>query len=294
MAALLIRDGVPYWWLSPDIWVVPGPDPDGAPGLPSAGQPAFVWARVANQSRVELANVEIRFHWSNPATGVLRSNSTLIGTSFATIAAGGTVEVLCVSPWVPVSVSNGHVCLVAEAIHPADALPQPLPDPFAPPAHNQVAQRNIDLVSLAPGMMRMMAIELAAPVRHPRHVIITVERARVPLDKDLLPTLGLTNYRFTPDLPVELALLDTPELDCRKFPAAEKLERKLAAGDAGAVHVALRAGKLPNGVYGLVHVLENDAATGTVTGGVSLIIIAARRTRAKPRLSRPSPAESAS
>ena len=28
---LEIRDGQPYWYLSPDIWAVPGSDPNGAP-----------------------------------------------------------------------------------------------------------------------------------------------------------------------------------------------------------------------------------------------------------------------
>ena len=36
---LLIRDGSPDWWESPDIWVVPGTDPGGAPGTPVVGMP---------------------------------------------------------------------------------------------------------------------------------------------------------------------------------------------------------------------------------------------------------------
>ena len=37
---LLIRDGSPAWWESPDIWVVPGTDPSGAEGPPVAGSTA--------------------------------------------------------------------------------------------------------------------------------------------------------------------------------------------------------------------------------------------------------------
>ena len=32
---LEIRDGDP-WYLSPDVWTVPGNDPEGPPGLPIA------------------------------------------------------------------------------------------------------------------------------------------------------------------------------------------------------------------------------------------------------------------
>ena len=32
---LEIRDGNPDWWLSPDIWVVPGADPAAPPGARS-------------------------------------------------------------------------------------------------------------------------------------------------------------------------------------------------------------------------------------------------------------------
>ena len=45
---LLIRDGEPHWWNSPDIWVVPGNDPNGPPGQPVAGEPAFIWGRIKN------------------------------------------------------------------------------------------------------------------------------------------------------------------------------------------------------------------------------------------------------
>src|SRR5690242_16805294 len=41
-ADLLIEDGTPNWWLSPDIWAVPGNDPNGTPGTPAGGDTAYV------------------------------------------------------------------------------------------------------------------------------------------------------------------------------------------------------------------------------------------------------------
>ena len=49
-AHLIIEDGQPLWWDSADIWVVPGNDPNGAPGARSANaepilvaKPTAIW-----------------------------------------------------------------------------------------------------------------------------------------------------------------------------------------------------------------------------------------------------------
>ena len=48
MSVLLeIPDGNP-WWVSPNLWTVPGNDPNGPAGLPIAGQPAYLYAKVTN------------------------------------------------------------------------------------------------------------------------------------------------------------------------------------------------------------------------------------------------------
>ena len=277
MCALLIRDGEPSWWNSPDIWAVPGNDPNGSPGQPTVGQPAYVWGRVRNEGRSELANVQIRFHWSNPATGVLRSNSTLIGSSFATIppGPGSSVEVLCLTPWQPAGVNDGHVCLVAEALHPADPLPQPPPDAFSPPIYDQVAQRNINLLPATVGMMRMMAIQIAAPPRLGRISLVSIVRDSKGLDDETVRNLGLGKRRFVADLPIEAGLLDHPEFDCRNFHPIERLKRETPAGAIGAIHLALRVEKIDPDAYGVLDVVERDAETGELVGGVTYVVIAA-------------------
>ena len=122
---LLIRDGNPYWYLSPDIWVVPGNDPSGSPGSPIAGQTAYLWAQVANAGSTDANGVRVDFYWANPALQVTRSNATLVGSAYADVPAGGTQDALCLVPWIPVIVNDGHECLVAVANHAGDPLRNP-------------------------------------------------------------------------------------------------------------------------------------------------------------------------
>lgn len=68
--ALTIHDGDPHWYLSPDIWVVPGADPSGTPGSPVAGQPAYLWAGVENLGSTDAKGVRIDLYWANPALQV--------------------------------------------------------------------------------------------------------------------------------------------------------------------------------------------------------------------------------
>ncbi|MEM9572413.1 MAG: hypothetical protein AAF996_13195 [Pseudomonadota bacterium] len=141
---LEIRDGDP-WWLSPDIWIVPGSDPLGAPGIPIAGNSAFVWARVRNDGDTEVTNAEVRFHWADPSAGFDRTTAHLIGSSFVTLAAGEVSEVLLLAPWTPEYVNNGHECVLAEAFHPfLDALPTS--PAFNVPTDRHVAQRNLTVI----------------------------------------------------------------------------------------------------------------------------------------------------
>src|ERR1700686_1264207 len=144
---LVIRDGNPYWYLLPDIWVVPGADPAGPPGSPIAGQPACLWAHVSNTGDVDATGARVDFYWENPALQVLRSNATLVGSANVDVPAGGGQDALCLVPWTPVIVNGGHECLVAVVNHPADPLPDPPPDDFNPPLYPQVAQKNLTVLA---------------------------------------------------------------------------------------------------------------------------------------------------
>jgi len=144
---LEIGDGLPRWWLSPEIWTVPNEEPTSTPGLPIVGQPCYIWARVRNNGKDGVENAYVRFYWANPAVGIDRKTANYIGTSNVSLESGEARDVLCLTPWNPTFVNNGHVCVVAEASHPyldpITYLPQ-----FNVPTDRHVAQRNLTIIKL--------------------------------------------------------------------------------------------------------------------------------------------------
>jgi len=140
---LEIRDGSPHWYLSPNIWVVMDPS-DTIESMPIAGTPCYLKARVRNNGSTTVANATVKFYWANPSIGVTRSTATLIGQSFVSLAAGGEDDVLCLIPWVPVFLNEGHECVIAEAYHSSDPLPATTD--FNVPTDRHVAQRNLSVL----------------------------------------------------------------------------------------------------------------------------------------------------
>lgn len=174
-AHLLIRDSSPpYWWPSPDIWVVPGNDPNGPPGSPIAGKPAYLWAHVANTGDIEASGARIDFYWANPAMQIVVGTATRIGSAYADIPAGGAEDVLCLVAWTPSIVNGGHECVLAVAHSTGElpALPDPLPAgfDFNPPAYDEIAQRNLNVVS---AMMAVpFPLTITAPARTDKEVLV--------------------------------------------------------------------------------------------------------------------------
>ena len=267
---LEIRDGEPHWWNSPDIWVVPGNDPNGSPGQPVAGEPAFLWGRVRNAGEQAVSGALVNFYWSNPATGVLRSNSTLIGSSFVDLNPGETKEVLCVIPWIPQIVNDGHECVVAETIHSSDPLPSPLPDPFNPPEYNQVAQKNLTVMEMKKSKM-VMPIQVAAPKRQERNLLIVTEVGGK-LDKLTLVQNGLEGYRPTKieklkaGLSLEPGCNESDEGDLNK-----EIKLSLKPGTVKAVFLQVWPQKLEPRTYALLHVISRNGKK--IDGGITYILI---------------------
>jgi hypothetical protein len=267
---LLIRDGSPDWYLSPDIWVVPGSNPNGTPGSPIAGQPAYLWAHVANTGSTDASGVRVDFYWSNPALQVLRSNSTLVGSAFADIVTGGSQDVLCLVAWMPTIVNSGHECLIAVANHADDPLPDPLPDGFDPPVYRQVAQKNLTV--LAAGMHALScAITVGAGCRADKDVLVTAEVGGA-LDETYLARLGIKNLRPAKGKCVEVGLDHLPRCTGQKDPlGAKELELHVSRGTSAAVYVAIRAQKLAKGEYQLVRIFERSGER--ILGGLGFIVI---------------------
>lgn len=272
-ATLVIRDGDPYWWNSPDIWVVPGNDANGTPGQPIAGEPAFLWGRVHNTGDQPATGARVDFYWSNPATGVLRSNSTLVGSAFVDLNPGETKEVLCVIPWIPEIVNEGHECVIAEVVHPSDPLPSPPPDEFDPPTYHQIAQKNLTVLAMR-RMMMVLPIQVAAPMRVGRVVRVGTETGGT-LDKELLKQVGLTNYRPAKYDSVKLGLTLEPGCDdTGKEVLQKEIKLPLKSGTARAVYLHVWQPQLETRTYVLVHVISRDEEK-KVVGGITYILVRA-------------------
>lgn len=150
---LEIQDGDP-WWMSPDIWTVPGNNPEGPAGMPVVGQTCYLWAEVTNKGTSSVNNAVVRFYWANPSIGFDRNTANLVGTSNVNLSAGESADVLCLTPWIPEYVNNGHECVLAEAFHSAlDPLPA-TPD-FNVPTDRHVAQRNLSVVQAVRGFFML-------------------------------------------------------------------------------------------------------------------------------------------
>lgn len=265
---LEIQDGNP-WYLSTDIWVVPGPDPTGAPGLPIAGETSFLWARVHNTGTTLAQNATVNFYWANPAVGFDRTTANFVGSANVTLDPQQAADVLCLTPWQVVWVNNGHECVLAEVFHPADPLP---PGPaFNVPTDRHVAQRNLSVVLAAKGRFQF-AFEIHNPARIRRIVTIAAQQADVGLLEPLLPTLGkdfrlpkeqgrITRLGFVPQV--------CPSGDMGEGASDEKIEVELLPGARTGLSLV---GRLDEGAA-LVNVVQQ--AEGYDVGGLSVLVLPA-------------------
>lgn len=271
---LWIDDGNP-WYLSPEIWVVPSDDPNDPPAMPFEGVSAYVWARVRNRGSTAVSNATVRYYWADPSTLITRATATLIGTSSASLAAGETKDVLCVTPWVPQFVNSGHECLVAEAFAPADPLPPSSPsDPIDVPGDRHVAQRNITVGKAAPLMMFVSPFVMGGGGggRAERPIAVRVRRAPLDTLKPLVKAIGLERL---PEEAPELA-----EVGVRPYRCGEQVDDvgrpelavELKPGERRGMALALRIpAKAPagSGALFLVEQLSGD----DVVGGVGVVVL---------------------
>jgi hypothetical protein len=277
-ATLEIRDGNPDWYLSSDIWVVPGTDPTAPAGRPVAGQSAYVWAHVHNLGDNDALGGRVDFYWANPALQVLRSNTTIIGSSNVDLPAGGAQDVLCLAPWVPSVVNGGHECLVAVVNHPNDPLPTPPPNDFNPPAYHQVAQKNLTVLP-AGAHAAQLILTVFGLARASKEVRV-VAAVGGELDGLSLARLGLKGYAATSDDAVEVGLDSRRRCVGSSDPIGSKqLELRVERGTSAAVHLSVRAEGLAKDEYQLVRVTEQSG--DSLLGGFAAVVV--RDRKEKPR-----------
>jgi YD repeat-containing protein len=164
-------------WASPDILVdVP---PYGSVDVnPAFGQVNRVSVVVHNRSNTDIANTRARYYWADPHAGFAPSNWQLIPgtagqpnpTNTFTVPANSSAQAPYVE-WVPTPVPGvsdpAHQCLLAIAFvndDPKDsANPNPLVYPFNIRWENNVAARNVHIVTLKKGAKAKLQLAVAMP-----------------------------------------------------------------------------------------------------------------------------------
>ena len=267
--ALEIRDGNPWWYLSTDLWVVPGDDPDGTPGPPVVGSPAFLWARVRNSGDTAVEDATVNFYWANPSVGFDRNTANPIGQAFVTLPAGGTNDVLCLTQWVPEYVNGGHECVLAEAFKPG-VDPLPATPGFNVPTDRHVAQLNL---SVAQAVRRRfhMAFEVHNPMRLARKFEVAARQGPVAEVAE--------RFRWVAALPevgqearaARLGFLREPCPDPDRIESAGGQRASLEVGPNGRIGLTL-TGVLDGPGAAAVHVEQH--ADGQLVGGLAVIVVA--------------------
>ncbi|WP_461715549.1 hypothetical protein [Streptomyces sp. DSM 41036] len=187
-----IYDGDP-WYLSPDVWVIPGDNPDGLPGQPIGGGKAFLKARVHNDGD-EKVEALVRFYWAVPAVGLTRKTANRLDTVdeppiIVSLDAGEQKEVLCPSSWSVQYLNGGHLCVLAEAFHP-DL--DPLEDGLNVPMDRHVAQRNLAVAEPRKGNRpSLLAFEVHNPYPRDQRFTLTAQTADPSILVGLAETSGL-------------------------------------------------------------------------------------------------------
>lgn len=261
---LLIPEPSPEWWNTPNIWVVPGSDPTRPPGMPTAGDPAYVWARIYNVGDLPVTDVQVRFYWANPAFEMRYSTINLIGTAHASIAAGQSQDVLCLVSWQVEFVNGGHECLVVAASLPGDP---PLPDLVDPPGYPQVAQKNVTVWQVAPDRLAWLKLDLTAPRDQSRTILVSSQLGGSAAPA-LLAQLQLAGAQPVDEPAVQVGFSLQPPGDQVGDP---ELVVDVPAGQTVPVYLgAHRTGPIPSGRYQLV--TASGHQDQQLLGGVTLLV----------------------
>lgn len=264
--SLQIQDGSP-WWLSPNLWAVPGDDPEGAPGAPIVGTPCFLWAHVENTGSTPVNDAQVRFYWADPSVGFDRTTANPVGTANVTLPAGMAADVLCLTPWIPTFVNAGHECILGEAFHQfADPLPA-TPD-FNVPTDRHVAQRNLSVVLALHARMFHAPFSVHNAGRKARRMRIQAKPGKIEELRPLLKTLGR-------DLDLgakgEVTKLGFVEVACPSDADFKRAKPEIHGDVPARVRPGLSLVGELMGDAALVHVIQE--ADGKPIGGLSVLVL---------------------
>jgi hypothetical protein len=271
---LTIHDGEP-WYLSPDVWTIPGNDPDAPPGKPIAGRRARLKALVRNDGNEDVEDALVRFYWANPSLGVTRETANPLGTARVTLEAHGQAEVLCPTSWSVQYLNEGHLCVLAEAFHPQlDQLPEDTN--FSVPTDRHVAQRNLIVAEARIEEATLLGFEVHNPFPSEQEFTVTAEAKDPSILYQLSKTSGIDPELLQQGGRVELIGFTgtgcpTPgELE----EAKHELERvELGGHEITGFNLAARL----EGSVGLVSI--SQTLDGKQVGGMSLLLVQGQQDR---------------
>lgn len=273
---LEIRDGDP-WWLSPDLWVVPGTNPEGPPGIPVVGEPAYLWARVRNNGTTSVVNAQVRFYWADPSTAFDRNTAHELGISNVSLDTGESSEVLLLVPWIPEFVNGGHECILAEAFH-TSADPLPVSPAFDVPTDRHVAQRNLSVVVAAASGFFSFNFNAFNTSRLAQEFSLQLEPGRVADLKPLAKTLGkgwqIPEQTATPEHLGFIDALCAHEGDLERA-RGSKIDVEIQAHRKANWSIVGRLQGAPS----LIHVVQRQGSR--TVGGLSVLVLPP--TEAPPR-----------
>jgi hypothetical protein len=260
---VVIDDGNP-WWLSPNVWAVQASAPnDPSPGTlaPVAGHSYYLKATVRNTEPYRIENAKVDFFWANPTAGISRSTASQVGTAFASANAGSSVDALCLTPWTPSYINQGHECIVAAVTQPGGVATAALDAPN----DVHVAQRNLSVLLVGRSGFSF-SFEICNPSSAHRVVDVRVEPGKLkevgPLVGSGFPALAKARGEVVDRGFVRAPCPDPEDTDNRH--ALEGLE--VAGGTcAGATLV----GHL-QGTAALLHITQNIGET--IVGGLSVLV----------------------
>jgi len=161
---------------------------------------------------------------------------------------------------------------VAHSPAEASPLPDPLPTgfDFAPPAHDEIAQRNLSVLAAS---MRATprSLTITAPPRADKTVRITAKIGGT-LSETLLAQLGLKGFRPAAKEVAQVGLGREAICGQRDRLVGEReIEIHVPRGTSVGVFASIHATGLANNEYQLVHLVERSE--NRVLGGISYVMV---------------------
>jgi hypothetical protein len=263
---LEIEDGDP-WYLSPNLWNVPG-RPDASPGSPVFGQPNFLWAKIRNRGSTRVENAQVNYYWANPSVGFDRNTVNRVGTAYITLEGRMTGDALCLTPWIPRYIQGGHICILAEAFHPV-LDPLPISRDFDVQTDRHVAQNNLSIIEMDTPIFRF-SFEVHNSSRISRTFTISSTEAKAD-DVKKLHTLLPGNFK----LPEKIARIRQLGFVYTPYPKEKEIEAAKPKLETPKLEPYQQTG------YTLVGRVEDGAALVHVTqhtenrmvGGLAVLIL---------------------